>query len=279
MMKPSALRWGLIFGLSAWLSAPAVARPVKHWHDAIQPAPGPPQSIGSYTSGCIQGAQELPSAGPGFQTIRRSRSRFFGHPTLIRYIEELGAIMDKDGLGLLNVGDLGQARGGPIPSAHSSHQTGLDVDMWFWLQPKSNPLSAAERNTKQPPSMVTGRRLALNSKRWTSRQMRLMEAAASFESVERIFVTPPVKQVLCQTFPGATWLRKVRPWWGHRAHLHVRLRCPSGNLACVNQPPPPEGDGCDATLAWWFSDEARRPPRGKSKPTPMPEACQAVLAK
>ncbi len=278
-MKTSALRLLLILGLTALLSMPVAARSAKRWNDKMPPAAGAPRSIGLYTSGCIQGAQALPSTGPGFQTIRRSRQRFFGHPALIQYIQGLGQIMDTEDLGILSIGDLGQARGSPIPSAHRSHQTGLDVDIWFWLQPRSRPMTTTERETAQPPSMVTNGRLALSPKQWTPRQMRLMEAAAGFENVERIFVTPPVKQALCKGYPGAAWLRKVRPWWGHRAHLHVRLRCPHGDPACVNQPPPPEGDGCDATLAWWFTDEARRPPRGKSKPTPMPEACQAVLAK
>jgi len=278
-MTTSAWKGLLIIGLLAWLSTPVAARPAKGWHDTMQPAPGAPRSIGSYTSGCIQGAQALPPAGPGFQTIRRSRSRFFGHPTLIHYIRELGRLMDTEGLGILNIGDLGQARGGPMPSAHRSHQTGLDVDIWFWLQPKSRPMTPSARETEQPASMVTQGRLALDPQRWTSRQMRLLEAAAGFENVERIFVTPPVKQALCQAFPGAAWLGKVRPWWGHRAHLHVRLRCPQGNPVCVNQPSPPSGDGCDASLAWWFSDEARHPPRAEPKPTILPEACQAVLAK
>ena len=271
-MHTFALRWLAILGLSVLLSAPVAARAKQ------QPAPGEPRSIGSYTSGCIQGAQTLPSRGPGFQTVRRSRSRYFGHPTLVQYLQELGDIMESEGLGVLNIGDLGEARGGPMPSAHSSHQTGLDADVWFWLQPKSEPMSKSELETAQPPSMVADGRLALNPKRWTSRQLRLMEAAAGFDSVARIFVTPPVKQALCKAFPGAAWLRKIRPWWGHQAHFHVRLRCPLNDAACVNQPPP-QGDECGDALAWWFTDEAKKPPRGKSKPSPLPKACQIMLAK
>jgi penicillin-insensitive murein endopeptidase len=279
IMKIAVLKWMLIPGLSGLLSTPVAARPVKDWHDMMRPAFGTPRSIGSYTAGCIQGAQALPPTGPGFQTIRRRQHRFYGHPTLIQYIQELGQIMATEGLGLLTIGDLGQARGGPMPSSHHSHQTGLDVDIWFWLQPTSQPPATAEIDTAQPPSMVINDRLALDPTHWTSRQVRLMQAAAGFESVERIFVTPPVKQALCETFPGAAWLGKVRPWWGHRAHLHVRLRCPDGDLACVNQPLPPPGDGCDASLAWWFSDEARYPPPAKPKPIVLPEACQALLEK
>src|SRR4029453_5779613 len=98
-----------------------------------QTAPGVPRVGCLYTAGCIQGAVPLPSAGPGFQVMRQYRYRFFGHPTLVRYIQALGAMVASQGWGVLNVGDLGQPRGGPAPSGHSSHQTGLDVDIWFWL--------------------------------------------------------------------------------------------------------------------------------------------------
>jgi penicillin-insensitive murein endopeptidase len=277
-MYAASLTWILLLGVSALSTTPIIARPVKQWYHDMPPAPGAPFSIGSYTSGCIQGAEALPSTGAGYQTIRRSQRRFFGHPTLIQYIRELGHFVDQNNLGILSIGDLGQARGGPIPSAHQSHQTGLDADIWFWLQPKSQPMSSAALEAAQPPSMVTQDRLALHPANWTPRQIHLMKAAASFESVERIFVTPLVKQALCQAFPGATWLSKVRPWWGHRAHFHVRLRCPQDGQGCVNQPPPPEGDGCGADLAWWFSDEAKQPPPSKPKAVELPAACLAILA-
>jgi penicillin-insensitive murein DD-endopeptidase len=80
-------------------------------------------------------------------------------------------------------------------------------------------------------------------------------------------------------------LRKVLPWWGHHYHFHVRLACPAGSPACLDQDPPPSGDGCDDSLAWWFSDEALNPPPPKDPPKPrpeitladLPEACRAVL--
>ena len=34
------------------------------------------------------------------------------------------------------------------------------------------------------------------------------------------------------------WLEKVRPWWGHDYHFHVRLRCPGDSPECKSQPPP-----------------------------------------
>ena len=37
-----------------------------------------------------------------------------------------------------------------------------------------------------------------------------------------------------------------------------RLKCPLNNPDCRGQEAIPDGDGCDATLAWWFSEEARQ---------------------
>src|SRR6266545_7963718 len=131
------------------------------WSDVVFPAPGLPRSVGAYTAGCVQGAVALPPAGPGFQTMRRYRRRFFGHPTLIRYLQELAEAVARQRLGILSIGDLGQARGGPTPSGHASHQNGLDVDIRFGLLPNGPPLLAAERETISAVSMVmaTGRTL------------------------------------------------------------------------------------------------------------------------
>lgn len=260
------------------LSTSIEAQPVKRWQDVEQPAPGASRIIGSYTAGCIQGAQALPSDGPGFRTMRRNRRRFFGHLTLVTYMQELGRQVAEQGLGILNIGDLGQARGGPTLSGHRSHQTGLDANIWFWLSEDAEPLDAASRQAISASSMLTADRRALSPQFWTSRQVRLLQTAVGFEAVERIFVNPLIKQALCQQFPGAPWLRKVRPWWGHHAHFHVRLRCPPGATACVKQTPPPAGDGCDATLAWWFSDAAQQPPRKDTGAIRLPAACQAVLS-
>jgi penicillin-insensitive murein endopeptidase len=212
--------------------------------------------------------------------MRRNRRRFFGHPALIRYIRELGRQVAEKKWDVLNISDLGQARGGPIPDGHRSHQTGLDVDIWFWLTENAEPLAAATRDTASAPSMLAADGQGLNPQVWTSRQIRLLQTAAGFAAVERIFVNPHIKQALCKQFTGAAWLRKIRPWWGHDAHFHVRLRCPNGNPACVKQAPPPSEDGCDATLAWWFTAEAQTPPvKDTEEEITLPAACQAILYK
>lgn len=265
------------------VDAAARATPVaQRWSTVLQPAAGPIRVIGSYVSGCIQGAIPLPLEGEGFQTVRRGRHRYFGHPRLIQYIETIGQFVAEHGFGVLNIGDIGQARGGPTPRGHRSHQTGLDVDVWFWLVPATDRLTPEEREMLPAPSMLTADRQALDMRRWSSQHAELLQATAAFDTVERIFVHPRIKQALCNAFPGTPWLRKIRPWWGHDDHFHVRLRCPLGQTDCQSQPPLPSGDGCDASLAWWFSEAARRPPR-PAHPAPrvvqLPAACQDVLEK
>ena len=78
--------------------------------------------------------------------------------------------------------------------------------------------------------------------------MKLIKRAASYPQVARIFVHPAIKKALCQmaTQVGKdrAWLGKVRPWWNHHYHFHVRLTCPPGMEGCENQK-----DGVAATTA------------------------------
>src|SRR5215468_1833345 len=67
------------------------------WADVTTPAPGPPQSIGFYSAGCLQGAQALPLDGPGYEAIRISRNRYWGQPVMLEYIQTLAAKIRADG--------------------------------------------------------------------------------------------------------------------------------------------------------------------------------------
>ena len=64
-----------------------------------------------------------------------------------------------------------------------------------------------------------------------------------------------------------------------RTNHMTYFRCPAGQSACLDAPPPPAGDGCDATLQWWF-DQLNAPPQPPGPvhpPPPAPAACRAVL--
>src|SRR5690349_2202366 len=61
------------------------------------PARLAPEAIGAYGKGCVAGAVELPPTGPGWQVMRPSRARSFGHPRLVTWIEAFAAEARDDG--------------------------------------------------------------------------------------------------------------------------------------------------------------------------------------
>lgn len=240
------------------------------------------QSIGTYNGGCLDGAAILPLEGEGYQVMRLSRKRYYGHANLIQFIEQLGKAAATEKLGTLLIGDLGQPRGGPTLSGHRSHQTGLDVDIWFLLSEKANSrlLSANEREAWAAPSVVDASGDTVDYNRWTAAHEKVLEAAARQPEVDRIFVNASIKQELCnhKIDSSAGWLRKIRPWFKHDDHFHVRLKCPDNSPYCESQKALPEGDGCDASLAWWFTAEAKQPSKNKpAPPPPLPALCEQVL--
>ncbi len=252
------------------------------WSAVRYPLAGPPHVIGSYAAGCIAGAVALPLVGEGYQVMRVSRNRYYGHPQLVRLVERLGRQAAAQGSRLL-IGDLGQPRGGPTPTGHRSHQSGLDVDVWFLQQPRDRVLSRAETEQIDMPSMVRMTEGTLNP-RWSPRYRDALKQAALSPEVERIFVNAIIKQALCNSEADRRWLNKVRPWWGHDSHFHVRLACPPDSPQCRSQKPFPPGDGCDADLANWVWDivQAARSPKPYRKPEPpsadrLPVACNGVL--
>ncbi|MBV8778071.1 MAG: penicillin-insensitive murein endopeptidase [Alphaproteobacteria bacterium] len=247
---------------------------------AASPSAGPPRSIGSYTKGCIAGAVALPAEGPTWQVMRPARNRAWGHPVLIAAIERLAAAASAAGWPGLLVGDLGQPRGGPMVTGHASHQLGLDADIWFTPVPNRR-LSPSERDNMAAASIVAADGNDVDRSVWGPSYRRLIEDTARLPELARMFVNPAIKRALCRE-AGADrdWLRKVRPWWGHDDHFHIRLNCPPGQTLCQDQEPPPAGDGCGRELDWWFTEEARHPKPGPpEKPllvSQLPPECTAV---
>lgn len=243
-----------------------------------------PEAIGGYSRGCQAGGIALPETGPTWQAMRLSRNRNWGQPVLLDYIRDLSAFAaTQEGWEGLYVGDMSQPRGGPMLTGHVSHQSGLDVDIWM-LPPDRLNLTEQER---EDLSSISMRRAAgaYTNDRWTPQHEAILRAAASDPRTARIFVFPGAKVAMCQSATGdRDWLRKIRPWWGHHYHFHVRLNCPEGDTACVDQAPPPPGDGCDAALGW-VDRILNPPPPDPNPPEPrpdltmanLPDQCQAVL--
>lgn len=250
------------------------------WSRIQTTAPGRPAAIGGPSNGCIGGAEALPPEGDGYVSIRRNRNRYYGHPDNVRLVERLGRAMQRHNGRLVMVGDLAQPRGGLMSSSHRSHQNGLDVDIWFTLADSAADARRSTPERRDPPSMLDPSGLQLGPN-WGPDQRWLLRTAAEDPAVDRIFVNPGIKRALCRSAGNDNgWLHKLRPWWGHDAHFHVRLKCPKDSPGCKPQAPVPAGSGCGSDLAWWFSAEARSPSKkpSKSEPAPPPSACRALLS-
>jgi len=249
------------------------------------PSQQKPGVVGFYAKGCLAGADMLPLDGEAWQVMRLSRNRNWGHPALTGFLKRTASELRAAQIwpGFL-VGDMSQPRGGPMLTGHASHQIGLDADVWQTPMP-DRQLTRAEREEMSATQMVRPDRLDIDPARWTPAHMAMLKAVAEKPEVQRIFVNAAIKKALCRDARGdRAWLSKMRPMYGHDYHFHIRLFCPVGEAGCTRQDPVPEGDGCDASLAWWFTDEALHPkvdPNAKPKPpmtmAALPNECRAVL--
>ncbi len=245
-----------------------------------------PAAFGSYSRGCAAGSVQLPETGPTWQAMRLSRNRNWGHPQAIDYVQDLSRFAAKQpGWNGLYIGDISQPRGGPMTSGHRSHQLGLDIDIW--MLPGDN--MRLSRNARENISSVSLRRSngAYVNSNWTKQHHAVLREAAKDKRVARIFVFPGAKVQMCDDEKGnKSYLRKIRPWWGHHYHFHVRLKCPRGSSGCVNQDAPPKGDGC-AEARQWVKNILNPPPPDPNAPAPkkrreyvmadLPNQCVSVL--
>ena len=271
-----------IVALSLMCSPGFAQQPARDLFGAVDhPTSGPSIPVGGYAKGCIAGAVQLPADGPGWQAMRLSRDRRWGTPELVQYITTLARSAAADGWPGILVGDMGQPRGGPMKSGHASHQIGLDVDIWLRPMP-DHTLSAKERENISAVSVLKKGSRDVDPKKFGEGQRMLIYRAAQLPGVARIFVAPGIKKSMCAiTWRDPSFLSKLRPWYGHDDHFHVRLACPAGAQYCLDQDPVPPGDGCGEDLDYWFTDAPYKP--STTPPSPpltvadLPKACKTVL--
>ena len=167
-----------------------------------------------------------------------------------------------------------------MPFGHASHQTGLDVDIWLDLSPKAQAPVAAREDIRTI-SLVLPDETGVSRTQWLPGHATLIRLAAEAPGVDRVLVNHAIKRELCRANAGAPWLRRVRPWRGHDAHMHVRLRCPPGEggvprPAARRRPAmaatPPSPGGSRRKPGNHLRARPSQPP-----PPPLPAACAAVL--
>ena len=241
------------------------------------------ESIGSYTAGCIRNSAALSIDGEGYQVIRPGRGRYYGNPETIEYIESLSKKANQELNTTLLIADISQQTGGPIPDDHSSHQIGLDADILLWQHPiaRNRTLTVTEREHIHPQSVLTDDEIRIDEFKWDNIHGEILKVAASDTRVDRIFINPVIKRKLCTVYPGELWLGKLRPWYGHDGHFHVRLRCPERNSLCESQKPiETTGDGCGSDLDSWFRADGRikkKKKSGHSTQKKLPPECTPIM--
>ena len=129
--------------------------------------------------------------------MRLSRNRNWGNPHLVRFIKRLGNNAKKVGWNGLLVGDMAQPRGGPMLSGHTSHQVGLDVDIWFTPMP-GHVQSREEREFASATNVVAPDLRDVDTNVWTHTYTELIRTAAQDPPVTRIFVNAAIKKALCR---------------------------------------------------------------------------------
>ena len=228
----------------------------------LAPPPPAPEALGGYAKGCLLRGERVPVAGAGYELIRLHRQRNWAHPRAQAFLERYGAKVLAAGHLPVLVGDISQQGGGRMPSGHRSHQIGLDVDVWF-----GHPAPEERDADDGFPTLVDARTERVAAGVFSDDHGWLLQAAAEDPDVARIFVNWVIKGELCRRVQGdRAWLHKVRPWYGHDRHFHVRLSCPPGSPECRDQAAIPPGDGCGEET--WFSRaevRKRRKRAGRTK--------------
>ena len=216
--------------------------------------------------------------------MRVSRNRNWGHPELVNFLERFAPLAAKaTGWHEIPVGDMAQPRGGPLPFGRRSHQIGLDVDIWFMPMP-DHVLSPQERDNVAARDVVAADGKDVNPKTWSEAVVAFIRTAAEQPEVERASSMPRLRKELCRVERAndKTWMSKVRPWYGHADHIHVRLKCPVNRRIVVLSRP--YRAGMDAiSIGHWFADWILRlkiPEISSSaglKLKDLPQACADVL--
>ena len=171
-------------------------------------------------------------------------------------------------------------------TGHASHQVGLDADIWLTPMPRPPAVARRARGDVGHHGGARPTGNDVDPKVWTPAHLAVIKAAAEDPKVERIFVNAAIKKALCrEAGKDRAWLHKVRPWWGHDYHFHVRIGCPADSPRMQGAAAAGRGDGCGKDLDYWFTDAVLHPPppQGAAEAGPpltmadLPAACRQVL--
>src|SRR5215472_13116433 len=78
----------------------------------------------------------------------------------------------------------------------------------------------------------------VDDKIWSPADVAFIRTAAEQPEVERVLVNAAIKKEPCRVEgkDDVLWMSKVRPWYGHTGHMHVRLKCPADSPVARSRP-------------------------------------------
>lgn len=273
---PLAATFLALVCISFTVPAQALDPRFKPWAAVKTPVEGPAEIIGSYSAGCLVGAVELPPS-PSYRRIRNSKGLHYGHPQMIRYLQDVADEVAAKGLPPVGIEDISGARGGPALEGHMSHQTGLDVDLSLELIDKT------EEEFEKHVSHVFVKASNIRELKPTwkpEHQEALIAIAADHVDVDRIFVAPAIKKHFCGKYPDAPWLHKLRAMDGHDDHIHVRLKPPGHGSTDPGTGPKQCGRELEPHFEMFVvTDKSKNLPPYRGPYPKLPAICEQLLVK
>ncbi len=250
------------------------SRNARHRYDSMP--------IGNYNNGCLMNGIQLNADSPYFQLYHPQNQRHFADLSMVRFLDRYSKKVHAAGIESVLVGDVSTRFGGPFNTGHASHQIGLDVDIEF----SHRRLPQSRLSTSGNAQMLVDHGAQTVNSNFNRKYYDMLMIAAQDPDVERIFVNPAIKVAMCDMTKDERlqpYLRKIRPWFGHSAHFHVRLKCPAGAAQCVRQERPKTlytiAQEKEEALSWFEpapKPESSQTAANKPKPKPkasFPESC------
>ncbi|MEY2930870.1 MAG: hypothetical protein RL033_1619 [Pseudomonadota bacterium] len=200
-------------------------------------APGLSGSVGWPHHGVQTGAVELPERGDGFVRYRKQGGYNWGQPELVEAIVTAARQVRETlpGGPPLVVGDLSAQSGGRV-SRHTSHRSGRDVDLlWYVTTPEGAPLQSASFVPLGSDGLgltPAGRFVRLD----VPRQWLLVKSLLGQLDVQWMFVSDTVEALLVDYALASAedaeliWraqnvMQEPPDSLPHDDHLHLRIAC------------------------------------------------------
>ena len=121
-------------------------------------------------------------------------------------------------------------------TGHASHQVGLDADIWLTPMPDRR-LSEKEREELSATSMLAADGVSVDPRVWTRRMRSSSAAPRPTRRSSACSCTRQSRRRCARRKDGdRSVLHKIRPYWGHHYHMHIRIACPKGSDNCEGQP-------------------------------------------